>query len=170
MNIELQYTSEEAAKRYGQDGPSYGSKDAAAIDLRAAVNEVITLLPGEQVLVPTGIKLNMLFESGVNRMAAIALPRSGKGTKEGLVLANTAGLIDQDYQGEIMLACWARPTSGHLNFGTNRLGGNPVHIEPWERIAQLMFVPVLRVGFNVVSEFSGTTARADGGFGSTGND
>ena len=167
MNIELQYTSPEAEKYYGEQGPRYGSQYAAAIDLRAAINEAITILPGEQALIPTGVRLNMM--GGDLSMAAIALPRSGKGTKEGLVLANTAGLIDQDYQGEIMLACWARPTSGHLNPIINRLGGNPVHIEPWERIAQLMFVPVLRVGFNVVSKFSGDTKRGNDGFGSTGN-
>lgn len=168
--IELIYTTEAAAKAYGADGPQYSTDGAAAFDLRAMTDTAICILPSEQVMIPTGIRLNMTTEDcGPDlRISAIALPRSGRGSKEGLVLGNTIGLIDEDYQGEIMICAWARPTSGHMNAANHRQGGTPVHIEPGERIAQLMFVPVIRPAFKVVAEFSGKTERGDGGFGSTG--
>lgn len=164
--IELIYTTEAAAFAYGEEGPQYSSADAAAFDLRAMIERPMILLPSEQAMIPTGIRLNMT--GLVDRFAAIALPRSGRGCKEGLVLGNTVGLIDQDYQGEIMLCAWARPTSGHINGQNNRVGGTQIHIEPGERIAQLMFVPVIRPPFRVKNEFSGRSERGERGFGHTG--
>lgn len=166
--IELIYTTEAAAKAYGKEGPQYSTDGAAAFDLRAMVDEAICILPSEQVMIPTGIRLNMAYGSNLTNIAAIVIPRSGRGSKEGLVLANTIGLIDEDYQGEIMICAWARPTSGHINAANHRQGGTPIRIEPGERIAQMMFVPVIRPAFKVVVEFSAKTVRGDSGFGSTG--
>lgn len=168
MNIEMQFTSVSALRAYGQSD-LYGSADAAAFDLRAMIEAPVSILPGEQVMIGTGIKLNIGGGAYGNlKYAGIALPRSGRGSKEGLCIANTAGLIDQDYLGEIMLCCWARPTSGHINLPNARIGGSPIHIEPGERIAQLMIIPVIRPVFSVVDEFSTKTLRGDGGFGSSG--
>lgn len=183
MKLELIYTSREAALAYENiadcdvgsvlaSGPAYGSAHAAAFDLRAIIDSPMTLLPGEQHMIKTGIKLNMrsvehAIPPGV-KLAALILPRSGRGTKEGLCIANTIGLIDEDFQGEISFCAWARPTSGHVNTGNGRLGGTPVFIEPGERIGQLMFVYAPRFEFSVVSEFSSTTERGEGGYGSTG--
>jgi dUTP pyrophosphatase len=167
--IEIIYTTEAAARAYGEEAPQYGSAGAAAFDLRAMIDAPMTILPAEQKFIPTGIRLNMAEqERAAFNLAAIALPRSGRGSKEGLVLGNTAGLIDEDFQGEIMLCAWARPTDGHINAQNYRIGGRPIHIEPGERVAQLMFIPVLRPQFKVVTEFSKTTERGAGGFGSTG--
>jgi dUTP pyrophosphatase len=182
MNIELIYTSREAVLAYENidaadnlglaDGPRYSSEHAAAFDLRAMIADPITILPGEQYMIPTGIKLNMrhaeqFLPLGV-KLAAVIMPRSGRGSKEGLCIANTVGLIDEDYQGEITFCAWARPTNGHVNSANHRLGGTPIHIEPGERIGQLMFVYAPRPNFSVVESFSTTTERGEGGYGSTG--
>ena len=167
--IEVIFTSEAARKSYGE--LTYATPGSAAIDLRAMIDSPMVILPSEQAMIPTGIKLNMQTE-GIPYpfgLAAIALPRSGRGSKDGLVLGNTAGLIDTDYQGEIRLCVWARPTSGHLS-SNNRMGGTPIHIEPGERIAQLMFVPVFKAMFKTVDEFTSASHRGAGGFGSTGNE
>lgn len=165
MKIKMKFANQRAALIYGGE-PKYATPMAAAIDLRACIDAPVIILPGEQKMIPTGIHLDM---TGADiPMAAIAMPRSGRGSKEGLVLGNTLGLIDKDYQGEVMLCAWARPTSGHVNASSNRLGGNPIHIEPGERIAQLAFVPVLRVELEAVSEFVTASERGEGGFGSTG--
>jgi dUTP pyrophosphatase len=166
--IELIYTTEAAAKAYGSEGPQYSTDGAAAFDLRAMIDTAISILPSEQVMIPTGIRLNMAYGSNLTNIAAVVIPRSGRGSKEGLVLGNVVGLIDEDYQGEVMICAWARPTSGHMNTANHRQGGNPIHIEPGERIAQMMFVPVIRPAFRVVAEFSAKTERGSGGFGSTG--
>lgn len=168
--IEIIYTSEEAAKAYGENGPQYSTEGAAAFDLRAMIDEPVVILPSEQLMIPTGLKLNMAaaWRPDDLRWAAIAMPRSGRGTNEGLCIANTVGLIDEDYQGEIKLFVYARPTNGHVNSANNRIGGQPIHIEPRERIAQLMFIPAARPLFKVVSEFSKATERGENGFGSTG--
>lgn len=171
MIVEIKFTDETAEKIYGQQTIS-GSTLAAAIDLKANIKEPITILTGEQAYIPTGIMLNMVAEqewNGGAPMAGIVLPRSGRGSKEGLVLGNTNGLIDQDYQGEIIVCAWARPTSGHVSQTTYRLSSNPVFIKPGERIAQLMFVPIIRPTFVVSAEFTKKTARGANGFGSTGN-
>jgi dUTP pyrophosphatase len=172
MKLQIQFTSKAARVHYSRES-AYGSAFAAGMDLRAAIDAPMTILPSEQAFIPTGVKINLMGlttkeSDGAVRFAAIAMPRSGRGSRDGLVLGNTVGLIDQDYHGEIVLCCWARPTDGHINGGNFRVGGTPVRIEPWERIAQLVIVPVLRPEFEVVDGFSTATERGSGGFGSTG--
>jgi dUTP pyrophosphatase len=130
--------------------PSYGSPGAAGLDLRACLEAPLTLQPGDSQLVPSGIAIH-LADPG---FAALVLPRSGLGAKHGIVLGNLVGLIDSDYQGQIFVSAWNR-------------GKAAFTIEPMERIAQLIVVPVRQVEFNVVDEF-GTSSRGAGGFGSTG--
>lgn len=176
MHIEVIYTSDEARAAYGDAGPQYATAGACAIDLRAMIEHPLTILTGEQAMIPTGIKLHPVFgdhplktAQPPVKLAGLILPRSGKGSKEGLVLGNTVGLCDEDYQGEVMICAWARPIDGYINPSSNRLAGHPVRIEPGERIAQMMFVPAFQPAFRVVSEFSATTARGDGGFGHSGS-
>lgn len=130
--------------------PQYATPGAAGLDLRACIDAPITLAPGDTQLVPSGIAIH-LEDPG---MAAMVLPRSGLGHKHGIVLGNLIGLIDSDYQGQIFVSVWNR---GNTTFTLN----------PMERIAQLVVVPVMQVGFNVVAEFE-TSHRGEGGFGSTG--
>lgn len=130
--------------------PRYETADSAGMDLRACLNEKLTLQPGETVLIPTGISIYI----GDPGLAAVILPRSGLGHKSGIVLGNLVGLIDADYQGPLMISCWNR-------------GQNLYTIEPGDRIAQLVFLPIVRVNFEMVSEFN-ETARGIGGFGSSG--
>ena len=130
--------------------PQYATSGSAGIDLRACIETAIHIHPGDTVLVPTGIAIH-LSDPG---LAAMILPRSGLGHKHGIVLGNLVGLIDSDYQGEIMVSTWNR---GRETFTLN----------PLDRLAQLVVVPVLQVAFNVVDEFS-ASERGEGGFGSTG--
>jgi len=130
--------------------PQYATPGSAGLDLRACVDAPITLAPGQTELIPTGIAIH-LADPG---LAAVVLPRSGLGHKHGIVLGNLVGLIDSDYQGQIFVSTWNR-------------GNAPFVINPMERLAQLVVVPVVQVGFNVVEEF-GTSRRGAGGFGSTG--
>lgn len=130
--------------------PRYATPGAAGMDLRACVDAPLTLQPGESRLVPSGIAIHV----GDPRYAAIVLPRSGLGAKNGIVLGNLVGLIDSDYQGPLMISVWNR-------------GAAPFTIAPLDRIAQLVIVPVAQVEFEVVQEF-GASARGAGGFGSTG--
>lgn len=130
--------------------PAYATEGAAGLDLRACLPAPITLHPGETTLVPSGLAIH-LADPG---LAAMVLPRSGLGHKHGIVLGNLVGLIDSDYQGEIFVSLWNR---GHEVFLLN----------PLDRIAQLVVVPVLQVAFNVVEQFA-ESQRGDGGFGSTG--
>lgn len=170
MNIELIYTSEEAKRAYEGDtaepnGPQYATEHSAAFDVRAIIPEAVIIQPGEQYQIPIGIKLNMrsvehIIPRGL-KLAALILPRSGRGSKEGLCIANTVGLIDEDFQGEISFTAWARPTKAE--------GSAPIVIQPGERIGQLMLTYAPRFGFAVVKAFSATTNRGEGGFGSTGN-
>jgi dUTP pyrophosphatase len=135
--------------------PRYHSAMAAAIDLHACVDGPVSLPPGAPaLLIPAGIALHMA-DSG---MAAIIVPRSGLGHKKGLVVGNLVGVIDADYMGPLMVSAWNRSAPGTA----------PVVIEPGERIAQMMFVPILRPEFRVVDMFSSASARGEGGFGSTG--
>jgi dUTP pyrophosphatase len=135
--------------------PAYQSQMAAAIDLHACIDGPLTIEPGTPAqLVPAGFAVHL----GNPYMAATIVPRSGLGHKKGLVLGNSIGVIDADYQGQIMVSVWNR----------NAPGSAPIVIEPGERIAQMMFVPVLRPVFTTVSEFSEDSARGAGGFGSTG--
>jgi dUTP pyrophosphatase len=130
--------------------PHYATPGAAGLDLRACVEAPLTLAPGQTALVPTGIAIHI----GDPRYAAIILPRSGLGHKHGIVLGNLVGLIDSDYQGQIMVSAWNR-------------GQAAFTIQPLERIAQLVIVPVMQVEFHVVEEFA-PSDRGAGGFGSTG--
>jgi len=130
--------------------PHYATPGAAGLDLRACIGQALVVEPGQTTLVPTGIAIH-LADPG---LAAMILPRSGLGHKHGIVLGNLVGLIDSDYQGEIMVSVWNR---GQQTFTLN----------PLDRIAQLVVVPVLQVAFNVVDAFD-ESARGAGGFGSTG--
>ena len=131
--------------------PQYATAGAAGLDLRACLDEALTLLPGDSQLVPSGIAIHI----GDPGHAAIVLPRSGLGARHGIVLGNLVGLIDSDYQGQLFVSVWNR---GHAAFT----------IQPMDRIAQLVVVPVAQVEWNVVDDFA-ASARGAGGFGSTGN-
>ena len=137
-------------KRLLDQLPHYATKGSAGLDLRACVDAPITLKPGETTLIPSGIAIHL----DNPQYAAMILPRSGLGHKHGIVLGNLIGLIDSDYQGQIFISTWNR-------------GQTEFTIQPMERIAQLIVVPVLQVEFNVVSDFIASN-RGDGGFGSTG--
>ena len=130
--------------------PAYATEGSAGLDLRACMDEPITLRPGDSALVPTGIAIH-LNDPG---LSAIIIPRSGLGHKHGIVLGNLVGLIDSDYQGQVFVSCWNR-------------GREPFVVNPLERIAQLVVVPVVQVRLNVVESFE-ESARGAGGFGSTG--
>lgn len=130
--------------------PEYATAGSAGLDLRACIDETISIKPGETTLVPGGIAIH-IADPG---LAAIILPRSGLGHKHGIVLGNLVGLIDSDYQGQIFVSVWNR-------------GDKPFELKPLERIAQLVVVPVVQVSFNVVDDFS-ESERGAGGFGSTG--
>ena len=130
--------------------PDYATAGAAGIDLRACVDAVLTIRPGQTVLVPTGMAVYMADPG----LAAVILPRSGLGHKHGIVLGNLVGLIDSDYQGQVLVSCWNR-------------GSEPFDIEPGARLAQMVFLPVVQVQFDVVEDFV-SSHRGAGGFGHTG--
>jgi dUTP pyrophosphatase len=130
--------------------PAYATSGSAGLDLRACVDAPLTLEPGQTALVPTGLAIHI----GDPGYAAMILPRSGLGHKNGIVLGNLVGLIDSDYQGQLMVSTWNR-------------GSSTFTLQPMDRLAQLVVVPVLQVGFNVVEDFA-TSDRGAGGFGSTG--
>ena len=136
--------------RLRESPPQYATPGSAGLDLRACIEAPVMLAPGQTMLVPSGMAIH-LADTG---LAAMILPRSGLGHKHGIVLGNLVGLIDSDYQGEIMVSLWNR---GHESFTLN----------PLDRIAQLVVVPVVQVAFNIVEEF-GASQRGEGGFGSTG--
>jgi dUTP pyrophosphatase len=130
--------------------PAYATTGSAGLDLRACLDEPLTLKPGETALVPTGLAIHV----GDPGYAALILPRSGLGHKHGIVLGNLVGLIDSDYQGQLMISTWNR-------------GETPFVLNPMERLAQLVIVPVVQAEFNVVDDFA-ESERGAGGFGSTG--
>jgi dUTP pyrophosphatase len=130
--------------------PAYATTGSAGLDLRACLDEPLTLKPGETALVPTGLAIHV----GDPGYAALVLPRSGLGHKHGIVLGNLVGLIDSDYQGQLMISTWNR---GETTFVLN----------PMERLAQLVIVPVVQAEFNIVDDFA-ESERGVGGFGSTG--
>ena len=132
--------------------PSYGTPGSAGLDLRACIDGPLTIQPGETHLIQTGIAIYIEDPS----LAATIIPRSGLGHKHGIVLGNLVGLIDSDYQGELMVSCWNR-------------GSEPFTIEPGDRIAQMILVPVIQAQFDIVNEFA-ETERGSGGFGSTGRE
>ena len=130
--------------------PQYATEGSAGLDLRACIDDIMSIKPGETTLVPGGIAIH-IADPG---LAAVILPRSGLGHKHGIVLGNLVGLIDSDYQGQIFVSVWNR-------------GNDPFELKPLERIAQLVVVPVVQVSFNVVDTFD-ESERGAGGFGSTG--
>jgi len=131
--------------------PEYATEGSAGLDLRACLDGPLTLSPGETKLIKTGLSVHIADPS----LAAMILPRSGLGHKHGIVLGNLVGLIDSDYQGELMVSCWNR-------------GNTEFTVDVGERIAQLVLVPVVQADFEVVSEFD-QSRRGEGGFGSTGS-
>lgn len=148
VNVQVKVLNE----RVGNDipMPSYSTEGSAGMDLRACIEGPIDLAPGETTLIPTGLSV-YIEDPG---LAAMILPRSGLGHKHGIVLGNLVGLIDSDYQGELMISCWNR-------------GTDSFQIESGDRIAQLVIVPVVQASFRQVEEFE-QTARGAGGFGSSG--
>ena len=130
--------------------PAYATDGSAGVDLRACVDEALTVAPGATHLIPTGFAIH-IEDPGI---AAVVLPRSGLGHRHGIVLGNLVGLIDSDYQGQVYVSCWNR-------------GQDAYTIQPGERIAQLVFLPVAQVTFQVVEDF-GPSQRGEGGFGSSG--
>ena len=146
MNIDLKILDARLRERL----PAYATAGSAGLDLRACLDGALTMAPGQTELIPTGMAIH-IADPGY---AALVLPRSGLGHKHGIVLGNLVGLIDSDYQGQLMVSCWNR-------------GATAFTIEPFERIAQLVIVPVLQAKFTVVEQFD-SSARGAGGFGSTG--
>ncbi|MCD8339761.1 MAG: dUTP diphosphatase [Burkholderiales bacterium] len=146
MLVQLKYLDDRAKL----NPPSYGSEGAAGIDLRALLDEPLTIGPGETVLIKTGLAIHIRDP----KVAALILPRSGLGHKHGIVLGNLIGLIDSDYQGELLVSCWNR-------------GNEPFTIQPMDRIAQMIFVPVIRPELKIVDKFE-ASERGAGGFGSSG--
>jgi dUTP pyrophosphatase len=130
--------------------PHYATDGSAGLDMRAVIDEALTVGPGEATLVPTGLAIHVADPG----LAAVLLPRSGLGHKHGLVLGNLTGLIDSDYQGQVFISCWNRSSKSY-------------EIQPGERIAQMVFVPVEQVQFNVVEDFD-DSERGAGGFGHSG--
>jgi dUTP pyrophosphatase len=130
--------------------PAYATPGSAGLDLRACLDTPLLLQPGGAALIPTGLSIHI----GDPGLAAMLLPRSGLGHKHGIVLGNLVGLIDSDYQGPLMVSCWNR-------------GSEPFTVQPLERIAQMIIVPVVQAAFKRVDEFD-ASARGEGGFGSTG--
>ena len=137
--------------RMAEHLPAYATPGSAGLDLRACLDAPLLLEPGQTQLIPTGLAIHI----GDSGLAAIILPRSGLGHKHGVVLGNLVGLIDSDYQGPLMVSCWNR---GHATFT----------VQPMDRIAQLVIVPVVQATFRQVGEF-GASQRGEGGFGSTGH-
>lgn len=136
--------------RMADQMPAYATPGSAGLDLRACLDTALVLEPGQSQLIPTGLSMHI----GDPSLAAMILPRSGLGHKHGIVLGNLVGLIDSDYQGPLMVSCWNR-------------GATAFTVQPMERIAQLVIVPIVQAAFRVVTEF-GASERGEGGFGSTG--
>jgi dUTP pyrophosphatase len=146
MKIELKILDD----RMRSQLPAYATPGSAGLDLRACIDAPMELAPGQAQLIPTGLAIHL----GDAGHAAVILPRSGLGHKHGIVLGNLVGLIDSDYQGQLMVSCWNR-------------GQLPYVVQPMERIAQLVVVPIVQASFEVVTEFA-QSERGAGGFGSTG--
>ena len=136
--------------RLNENMPAYATSGSAGLDLRACINEAISIKPGETTLIPTGMASHLANPA----YAAMILPRSGLGHKHGIVLGNLVGLIDSDYQGQLFVSCWNRSQEAFV-------------MNPMERMAQLVIVPVVQANFSVVAEFN-ASERGEGGFGSTG--
>lgn len=130
--------------------PHYATDGSAGMDMRAMIDKAMVIAPGESILIPTGLAIHI----GDPTLASVLLPRSGLGHKKGIVLGNLVGLIDSDYQGQVFVSCWNR-------------GQEPFTIEIGERIAQMVFIPVVQAEFDIVSDFD-ASQRGEGGFGHTG--
>lgn len=137
-------------KRIAEQLPQYATDGSAGLDMRACIDAPITLKAGESALIPTGLAIHLADP----KMAAVLLPRSGLGHKNGIVLGNLVGLIDSDYQGEVKVSLWNRSNTDFV-------------VEPFARIAQMVIIPVIQAAFEVVDEFD-ASQRGAGGFGSTG--
>ena len=137
-------------KRIAEQLPQYATDGSAGLDMRACIDAPITLKAGESALIPTGLAIHLADP----KMAAVLLPRSGLGHKNGIVLGNLVGLIDSDYQGEVKVSLWNRSNTDFV-------------VEPFARIAQMVIIPVIQAAFEVVDEFD-ASQRGTGGFGSTG--
>jgi dUTP pyrophosphatase len=148
QTVQVKILDERIKEEFGL--PHYATNGSAGLDLRACIDTSLTLKAGETQLIPSGIAIYINDAS----LAAVLLPRSGMGHKNGIVLGNLVGLIDSDYQGQVYISCWNR-------------GQNAFTIEPGDRIAQMVFVPVIQASFDVVTEFT-ESERAEGGFGHTG--
>ena len=148
QNVQVKILDERISGEFGL--PHYATSGSAGLDLRACIDAPLTLSAGETQLIPSGIAIYIDDAS----LAAVLLPRSGMGHKHGIVLGNLVGLIDSDYQGQVFISCWNRGASGFT-------------IEPGDRIAQMVFVPIVQATFDVVDEFV-ETKRGGGGFGHTG--
>jgi dUTP pyrophosphatase len=148
--VDVRVLDARLAERWDELQPCYATPGSAGLDLRACIDAPLVLAPGQTLLIPTGLAIH-IADPG---LAAMILPRSGLGHKHGIVLGNLVGLIDSDYQGPLMVSCWNR---GHAAFT----------VEPMERVAQLVIVPVVQARFRRVEQF-GASARGAGGFGSTG--
>jgi dUTP pyrophosphatase len=147
MHIDLKIMDPRMAEHL----PAYATPGSAGLDLRACLNAPLTLAPNAWQLVPTGLAVHLADPA----YAAMLLPRSGLGHKHGIVLGNLVGLIDSDYQGQLMVSCWNRSPTAFT-------------IEPMERIAQMVIVPVVQAQFRVVDDFASASERGAGGYGSTG--
>lgn len=147
MKIDVKIMDERMATQL----PAYATPGSAGLDLRACMDIAVTLQPNAWQLIPTGIAIYLADPN----YAALILPRSGLGHKHGIVLGNLVGLIDSDYQGQLMVSAWNRSDTAFT-------------LQPMERLAQLVVVPVVQAHFNVVSEFAAPSARGEGGYGSTG--
>lgn len=150
LQIQLKVQLKILDERLRNHLPAYATAGSAGLDLRACIDHVLTLEPGKTELIPTGMAIHLADPN----YAALILPRSGLGHKHGIVLGNLVGLIDSDYQGQLLVSCWNR-------------GKEPFILNPMERIAQLVIVPVMQASFSVVDEFD-ASERGEGGFGSTG--
>ena len=148
--IDVRVLDTRLAERWDELQPRYATPGSAGLDLRACIDVPLVLAPGQTLLIPTGLAIH-IADPG---LAAMILPRSGLGHKHGIVLGNLVGLIDSDYQGPLMVSCWNR-------------GGTAYTVQPLERIAQLVIVPVVQARFERVGSFE-DSARGAGGFGSTG--
>jgi deoxyuridine 5'-triphosphate nucleotidohydrolase len=148
QNVQIKILDERIKGEFGL--PHYATDGSAGLDLRACIETPLSLQAGETQLIPSGIAIHIDNAS----LAAVLLPRSGMGHKHGIVLGNLVGLIDSDYQGQVFISCWNR-------------GNNSFTIAPGDRIAQMVFIPVIQAHFDVVDEFS-SSERSDGGFGHTG--
>ncbi len=148
-NIQLKILDPRLTEEFGL--PRYATEGSAGLDLRACIDDPLILHGGDTALVPTGLAIHI----GDPGLAAVLLPRSGLGHKHGIVLGNLVGLVDSDYQGQVFVSCWNRGRESH-------------EINPGDRIAQMVLVPVVHAAFEVVDEFD-PSARSEGGFGHTGS-